>query len=165
MELLRPALEALTARDVRCVVVGGVAVVLHGHARLTADLDLAVDLAPGEARRAIEALTGLGLRPVAPVDPMGFADPETRAAWRAEKGMEVFGMHDPSNPLVLVDLFVENPIPFEELWERSSELDLEGLPIRVASIPDLIAMKRQVGRQEDLADIAALERILEERDG
>ena len=50
--LFEPVLEALNARDVRYVVVGGLAVVLHGHARLTADLDIAVDLSPGQAAKA-----------------------------------------------------------------------------------------------------------------
>ena len=39
MSLFEPIFEALNRQNVRYVVVGGVAVVLHGHARLTADLD------------------------------------------------------------------------------------------------------------------------------
>jgi hypothetical protein len=39
--------------EVRFVVVGGVAVVLHGHLRATKDLDLILDLAPDEVRKAI----------------------------------------------------------------------------------------------------------------
>jgi hypothetical protein len=71
--LFEPIFDALGRADVRYVVVGGVAVV-HGHARLTADLDLAVDLAPEQALRAIETLVELGLRPAAPLDPAEFAD-------------------------------------------------------------------------------------------
>ncbi len=44
MTLYEPVLAALDAAGVRFVVVGGVAVVLHGHPRMTADLDLVVDL-------------------------------------------------------------------------------------------------------------------------
>ncbi len=47
---------ALNRARVRYVVVGGVAVVLHGYPRLTADLDLVVDLAPEQAAAAIDAL-------------------------------------------------------------------------------------------------------------
>jgi hypothetical protein len=49
--LFRPVFEALDAARVRYVVVGGLAVVLHGHARLTADLDLMIDLASEPAAR------------------------------------------------------------------------------------------------------------------
>ena len=38
--------HALNAAGVRDVVVGGLAVVLQGHVRMTVDLDLVVDLAP-----------------------------------------------------------------------------------------------------------------------
>jgi len=41
--LFEPVLAALDANGVRSVVVGGVATVLHGHARLTADLDLDIE--------------------------------------------------------------------------------------------------------------------------
>lgn len=159
-----PIFDALNRAGVRYVVVGGVAVVLHGHPRLTADLDLAVDLSPAQARKAIDALLGLGLRPRAPVDPAGFADPATRSRWIAERGMRVFSMWDPEDPLRVVDLFVENPIDFEELWSRSENVPLSGTTARVASIPDLIRLKRLAGRPEDALDIEALEAILERRE-
>ena len=159
-----PIFQALHAADVRYVVVGGVAVVLHGHARLTADLDLAIDLEPAVARRAIVALTGLGLRPRAPVRAEDFADPAIRSSWKRERGMLVFSMVDPSDPLRAVDVFVDEPIPFAELHERSLTFDIAEVPVRVASIPDLITLKRQAGRPQDEADIAAL-RELEELGG
>jgi len=157
--LFEPIFDALGRADVRYVVVGGVAVVLHGHVRLTADLDLAVDLAPDQALRAIETLVELGLRPAAPVDPAGFADRQTREAWVAERGMRVFSMRDPDDPLRQVDLFAEEPVPFEELWERSELVRLEETSVRVASIPDLIKMKELAGRPVDADDIAQLRRI------
>lgn len=83
--------------------------------RLTADIDLVVDLEPEETRRTIRALCELGLKPRIPVNAEDFADPEIREAWIEDKGMEVFSMFDPSNPLLCVDLFVSYPIPFEEI--------------------------------------------------
>lgn len=70
--------QALQAASVRYLVVGGVAVVLHGHPRFTADLDLVVALEPGNARAAVEALAGLGYRPRPPVDGRLFADSAAR---------------------------------------------------------------------------------------
>ena len=55
-ELLEPIFDALNRADVRYVVVGGLATVLHGYARLTADVDLIVDLVPAEARKTIAAI-------------------------------------------------------------------------------------------------------------
>ena len=157
--LFEPVFQALDRAGVRYVVVGGVAVVLHGHPRLTADLDLAVDLEPEPAVRAIEVLTGLGLRPAAPVDPMGFADPVIREAWVADRGMLVFTMRDPDDPLRQVDLFVQEQIPFEELWSRADLVAVGDVRVRVASIADLIAMKESADRPLDRDDLENLRRI------
>lgn len=61
------ALQALNSAGVRYLVVGGVAVVLHGHLRTTADLDLVVQLERENVLKAVRALAGLGYRPRAPV--------------------------------------------------------------------------------------------------
>jgi len=143
--------------------VGGLATVLHGHARLTADIELVVDLEPSEALRAMQALSDLGLRPRAPVQATEFSDPEKRRQWVEDKGMQVFSFRDPGEPLLEVDVFVTHPIPFEELWQRSEEVRAGAVRIRIASIPDLVALKRLAGRPEDLQDIEALEAILEAR--
>jgi hypothetical protein len=163
MSLIEPVFQALNDAGVRYVVVGGLAVVLHGHARLTADVDLAVDLEDQEARRAIDALVGMGLCPRVPVDPKEFADRSVREGWIRDRGMQVFSMFDPSNPMRVVDLFAENPIPFEDLWAHAQKVSLRTTTVRVASIPDLIHLKRLAGRPQDLADIAHLEAILKIR--
>jgi hypothetical protein len=46
--MFEPIFAALAERGVRFVVVGGVAVVLHGHSRSTVDLDLVIDPESGE---------------------------------------------------------------------------------------------------------------------
>lgn len=153
--------RALNEAEVRYVVVGGLAVILHGHARVTVDLDLVVDLDPAEVRKGIEVLLGLGLTPTVPVDALDFADPQKRSAWISEKNMLVFQMRDPSDDFRKVDLFVKEPIPFSELWDRSVVKTLQTTEVRVCSIDDLIRLKREAGRHIDLSDIEALEVILE----
>lgn len=137
--------------------------VLHGYARLTADLDLAVDLAPAQALKAMQTLLAVGLQPRLPVDATDFADAPTRTSWRRRQ-MRVFSMVDPHDPLREVDVFVENPIDFTELWARSEVVSLGATVARIASIEDLITMKREAGRPQDLADIEALEVIREAGD-
>lgn len=143
--------------------VGGLAVVLHGYARLTADVDLVVDLAPEQAIKAIVALERLGMVPRAPVDAHGFADPGCRRAWIEDKGMRVFSMYDPRRPLIEVDLFVDPPIPVDELLARAELVTIGALRVPVACLADLIAMKRIAGRSKDIEDIAALEAIAHKR--
>lgn len=159
MAIYEPLFRALNDAGVRYVVVGGLAVVLHGHPRLTVVVDLFIDLDPTEARKAIDVLVGMGLRARVPVDPADFADPRIRERWHRERGMEVFSLSDPSNPLRVVDLFVEHPIPFVDLWSRSVPIPLRATVVRVASIPDLVRLKRLSGRPLDTDDIAHLEAI------
>lgn len=161
MKLFAPIFDALNREGVRYIVVGGVAVVLQGHLRSTVDLDLIVDLEPAAAGKAIEVLTGLGLQPRVPVPARQFADPAVRAGWIHDKGMQVFTLLDFDNPLRVVGLFVEHPIPFEELWERSEVLPVGTTEVRVASIPDLIRLKKLPGRPQDRIDIERLQQILE----
>lgn len=163
MSLYEPIFQTLNARGVRYLVVGGVAVVLHGYARLTVDLDLVVDLTTEQALKAVMALADLGFRPRLPVEPEAFADPRQRRDWVQSRNLRVFSMFDPADPLREVDVFVEEPMPFEELWARSVEMPLGTTTVRVVSLDDLVEMKRRAGRARDLEDVAALEEI--HRDG
>ena len=160
MAVFEPLFHALNDAGVRYIVVGGLAVVLQGHARLTADVDLIVDLDAEQAARTIDALVEIGFQPRVPVNPRDFADQSVRESWIRDRGMQVFSMFDPSNPLRAVDLFVSHPIPFEELWARADQVELSDTTVRVASIPDLIRLKRLAGRPLDESDIAHLEAIL-----
>jgi hypothetical protein len=160
---LEPIFAALNQAGIRYLVVGGLATVLHGHARLTSDLDMIIDLQPEQAKKAIELLVGLGFQPRAPVEAAHFADPEMRKAWIEQKGMRVFSMWDPKNPMVEIDLFVDHPILFEELWTESEIMPLSDTTARVVSANHLIQLKRMAGRPQDLIDVEALEAIQKER--
>ena len=159
MSLFLPVFEALNESGTRYVTVGGFAVVMHGHVRLTADIDLVVDLEPDKLKGAVRTLTELGFRPRIPVDAENFADPDIRRSWIEEKGMQVFSLFDPDNPLLGIDLFVSYPLPFEDLYSRSEVMPVRGVDVRVASLSDLIDIKRAAGRATDLQDIEALEEI------
>lgn len=150
---------ALEASGARYLVVGGVAVVLHGHLRFTADLDIALDLAAANVDAALSALEGLGFRPRAPVGLRAFADAEQRAEWERTKGMTVFSLWSPTLPGTEIDLFLSEPLPFEAAWPRRLRADLGGTVVDVASLADLIEMKRRVGRPQDLEDVCALEAL------
>ena len=164
VSLFESLFVALNAAGIRYVVVGGLAVVMHGHPRLTADVDLIVDLSPHEARKAMELFQSLGLKPRVPVDVLDFAAPEERRRWIEEKGMRVFSLFDPNEPMREIDLFAEHPIGFEELWRDSIIMPLSQTTVRVASIPHLIQLKRLAGRPQDHLDIEALQEILRERE-
>jgi len=149
----------LNEHDVRYVIIGGIAVILHGSPRLTADLDIAIDLEPVAAHRAIKALQEAGFIAEIPVDIRQFADETVRRRWIVEKQMKALSLHDRAVPPTVIDILAENPIAFDDLYRRAKEVSLDELTLRIASIPDLIALKRLSGRPEDLRDITELEKL------
>lgn len=159
MSFFLPVFKLLNDAEVRYVVVGGIATILHGYVRATADVDLIIDLHTQEAQKTIRALITAGFKPQAPVDPMEFANVSQRERWIAEKNMEVFSLVHSNTAGLTVDLFARYPVPFDDLWVRSVLMNLDGIEIRVCSIDDLITMKRKVGRHKDLADIEQLVKI------
>jgi hypothetical protein len=153
---------ALQRAEVRYLVVGGVAVVLHGHPRFTADLDLVLALDATNVRAALAALSELGYTPRAPVLAEDLADPRKRADWIRNKGMIVFSLASPAHATTEVDLFVDEPFPFEAAYRRATWAELGDVRVAVASIPDLVEMKRRAGRPQDLEDVRQLEAIARE---
>jgi hypothetical protein len=150
---------ALQQCGARYLVVGGVAVVLHGHPRFTADLDLVLSLEPTNLRNALDALKVLGYRPRAPVAVDEFVDPEIRRSWIEEKGLTVFSLWSAQLPLTEIDVFVEEPFPFEATYARALRADLGFGIVTVASIDDLIDLKTRAGRPKDLEDVRVLRQL------
>lgn len=147
--------SALRSANVRYVVVGGVAVNLHGYQRFTQDVDLVVDLVPDNVQRALQALQSLGYKPNLPVKAIDFADPAIRSSWIRDKGMMVFQMYS-DRSRVTVDIFVEHPIPFDALWSEATTIELPTAAVRIASVDHLTQMKRTASRPQDLVDIEKL---------
>jgi hypothetical protein len=155
---------ALTQRKVRYLVVGGVAVVLHGVPRFTADLDLVLALDTANVLAALDALAGLAYRPRAPVPLLDFADPSARRDWIEAEGLTVFSLWSPDHPATEIDLFIEEPFPFEEVFARATRVDLGENQVTVASIADLIELKRRADRPQDREDIERLLALAEGED-
>ncbi len=158
-------LSALQVAQVRYVIAGGFAVNLHGFLRFTKDLDLLVDLEPANAQRAMQVLGDCGLEPRVPVPLADFADARIRDDWAEHRNMLVFQVWHPDQPFCTGDVFVRNPIDFDDLWNRSVDVSLGGVACRIAGIEDLIAMKSLAGRPQDLRDIEELRRIQRLQEG
>lgn len=156
---VREIFAALDKAHARYVVVGGFAVILHGYTRFTHDLDLVIDLEPKNCAKALEALEAAGLKPRLPVSMRDFANPDIRRDWHENRRMQVFQLWDPHNEQRSVDIFVNEPVKFEELWKASVIKDYDGLRLRIAGINHLIAMKTEAGRARDREDIAKLREI------
>lgn len=141
---------AFRQHDVDFVVIGGIAVLAHGHPRATFDLDFMADLSGGNVRRLAAALEELHARvrgvdaELLGVDP---TDPEQLASG--------------ANWTLVTDAGWLDFMPAAEGARRYEEVAAAAVPVkgdsfRVVGLDDLIRMKRVSGRPKDLDDIAAL---------
>ena len=154
---MEAVVQALNETGARYLIVGGLAVVAHGHLRFTADIDLVLDFDTGNLRGATAALGSLGYRPRAPVSLEDFIDSERRATWVREKGLTVFSLYSSEHAATEVDLFVEPPFDFDQVYARAVRLDVApGLPGTFVGLEDLIALKRRAGRPQDALDVEKL---------
>jgi hypothetical protein len=153
-----------TAR-VRYLIVGAVAINLHGVPRMTADLDLMVELTDRNLRTCVEAIVALGYRPRVPVEATDFLDPAKRREWQESKSMVMFTWIHPARPYEEIDIFLENPIDFESAYAKRKDLRIEDFTIPLASVPDLITLKQISGREQDRSDIEALRQIQRQSGG
>jgi len=151
--------KKLGEKKVRYAVAGGVALVLHGVVRFTADLDLILELSTNNLKNFISAMNELGYKPKVPVEAEDFIEPINREVWRKEKGMEVFSFYHPEIQINLVDVFIEEPIRFDDIEQEIVIFKAEGIEIPVVSKSHLKMLKRKAGRPQDIADVEAIEEL------
>ena len=144
--------KALNDQGARWVLLGGMAVILHGGYHVTQDADIAFQRAKENLDAVKRALESVGARPLRAGD-------EGKFELDYSILMAPF-MHlksDAGN----VDLI--NRLPgidsFEGLYERADVVDVQGVPIRVASIDDLIALKSASNRPKDAEHVAELKSL------
>ncbi len=154
--------KRLDEAAVRYIVVGGVAVNMHGIPRMTYDLDLLVDMEDENLRRLLAILDGWGFRPKIPVDAMDLADAGKRKEWIDGKGMKAFSLVNEKWALSEIDIIVDAPVDYERACAGAVRIVVAGVEIPVISIDDLIRMKEVTGRAQDEADIRYLRQVQDE---
>ena len=149
----------LHRHQVEYVLIGGLAVALHGIERNTMDIDVCIVISPDNLRRMIEAAKELNLSPVLPVPLETLSQIDTLRQWHQQRNLQAFALRTPDLAGVTLDLLLFPPVAPADLCQRAVRLDVSGIPIQLASVDDLIALKQSVGRPIDLADIEHLKRL------
>lgn len=166
LSTLEVIFSALNHDQVKYLVAGGLAVNAHGYQRMTADLDMVIQLNKNNIKTAMNCLATLGYSPIIPVTSDDFANAEKRQYWIESKNMQVLSLQSISHPETTVDLFVTEPFNFDVEYEQSTVAQLSPLlSFRIISINTLIDMKKQANRAKDIDDIEHLQIILSEQNG
>jgi len=152
--------RALNTAEVQYLIVGGLAVNAHGYVRLTRDVDLVLQLDPGNVSKGLNALLDIGYQMSIPAKPEDFANPEMREDWRRHKGMITLKLWSDQHQRTPVDIFVYEPFDFAKEYATATTLEVSpGLVALIVSLEALLKMKRDAGRAQDLIDIEELQRI------
>jgi Nucleotidyl transferase AbiEii toxin, Type IV TA system len=150
-------IRALVDGGVDFVIVGGIAVVLQAMPRFTKDLDICYS----PAQDNLDALGGVlvalrarlrGVAEEVPFVPDG----------RTLRHTQIVCLTTPAGD---IDLLVDpDGAPgYDALRRRADLFELAGRTVAVASIEDMLAMKRAAGRLQDLVDVESLEVAHERR--
>ena len=145
------------AHGVDFVVVGGIAGIARGSAYMTNDLDIAYSRDTENLERLAGALTELDARlRGAPADVPFILDAAT-----LRQGAH-FTFDTSMGPFDVLDRPDGSP-RYEDLKQRAGDAqDVDGVPVHVASIDDLIAMKESTGRPRDTVIASELRMLADE---
>lgn len=152
-------LQSLADEQVQYVLVGGLAVQLHGFLRATFDIDLVLAMNDANLARFIDVAKRYGLTPAIPVPIDSLRNAVQIDQWHREKGMLAFSLREPQVGGSVVDVLVRPEVPFDKLVANAVVGELFGRRVMVAAIDDLLAMKRMANRPKDQLDVIALEKI------
>jgi len=139
---LQDVFKSFQQHEVRYIVVGGVASVLHGVPLATFDLDILIDPTDDNALRLLSALVDAGF---------GTAT-MTNAQEILAHEITVF------NDRVRIDVQTRTPgVFFQDAWRRRKTVTYQGQDLFILSKEDLIASKQASGREVDLEDVHMLQ--------
>jgi len=146
--------ESLNRNEVRYLLVGGLAGVVHGHVRATQDLNLWIQVGAENKDRLILALQ----------------ENEVAGAELLKNTPLVFGWTSVNTGKYGLTLDMGyalkafSELDFDTCYERALLASFDGTPFRVIHLNDLIHEKQATGRLKDLTDVEELQKIQKGRD-
>jgi hypothetical protein len=140
VEALHAASRVLAPRGSRWYVFGAQAVTIWGIPRMSADLDLTIELALDEVPTFVQQMSDNGFR-------LRISEP---GEFVARTGVLPF---EHSGSGLLVDVVVSGPGIEEEFHRRAVPVDVDGVQVPFISPEDLIVTKVLAGRPKDLDDV------------
>lgn len=140
----RDFVNSLNSNHVEYILVGGFSVILHGHSRVTGDMDIWVERSEDNYKKLQKAFYEFHM----PVFDM------TKENFLSHEEWDVFKF---GRKPAAIDIMVKvKGLNFKECFELAKIFEVEGLTIRTLHLNDLIKAKKEAGRLKDLDDIEQL---------
>lgn len=138
---LQDVFASFQKHQVKYVVMGGIAAILHGVPRATFDLDILIEANAENANRLLDALLEAKMGTASLISTEELLSNE----------ITIF------NDRIRIDVQTRTPgLTFEDAWKHRDTMSYQGQEFYVVSREDLIASKLAAGRKIDLEDVRLL---------
>ena len=150
-------------QEVRYMICGGLAINMYGVPRSTADMDIVLDLTEGNIKRFMTAIEDFGYKNALPISLLDLIDETKRKKLVEEKNLIAFSFYSTVYHFVTLDVLVELPFRFNDLWDRKQVRTTTNTAIFLVSVEDLVALKTFSNREQDRLDIESLKKIFPDK--
>ena len=151
-------LQALNEHEVRFVLIGGFAAVIHGSPYVTTDLDVVPDVERDNLTRLSDALRELHARVWTSSEPEGLAFAHDAESLARASMWNLVTDHGRLDLMFLPS----GTAGYEDVARDAIHLMILGTEVDVASLADVIRSKEAAGREKDRLVLPVLRRILEQ---
>ena len=145
--------QSLEKHQVRYALVGGYAVALHGAVRGTVDIDFVIDWELEQLKAVEKSLNELGLVSQLPIDAeqlFHFKD-----EYINNRQLIAWHFYHPKDLSKQVDLIITFDLSNKKILSKT----VGTTTVQLLNKKDLIRMKKQAARPQDLEDIKALKKL------
>jgi predicted nucleotidyltransferase len=142
-------INLLNDKKTKFVLVGGMAVVIHGVTRTTKDMDIFYERTEENCEKVLGVINEFGFQSL---------------KLTVEDLMDSNGYIQLGHEPIRIDLFCDMPgVDFEEVFNASADYSEDRFSVKVIHINHLIENKRKVGRDQDLSDVKKLQKLINKK--
>jgi predicted nucleotidyltransferase len=150
----------LHKQQVKYLLCGGLAVNIYGIPRMTADIDIILAFSLDNVTRFEKVIKQFNYQSVLPFAIHSLVDLSFKKAMVGEKNLIAYSYFNTQANRMAMDVLVDVPLMFEELWGKRTIRKLGEVEIQMVSVEDLIALKKYSNRKQDQEDVILLSKIL-----
>lgn len=149
--LLYEITDAFDKCRLKYAVVGGYGLALHGLVRATMDVDLVLSLTLADFELAEQTLKKIGLQSRLPVRAQDII--KMRKEYIENRNLIAWSFVDYKNPSRQVDILITKDLRKMKI----KKVSVGNRKILVATLEEILKMKKEAGRPQDLIDIENIE--------
>jgi predicted nucleotidyltransferase len=152
--------KKLSQQQIRYLICGGLAVNIYGIPRMTADIDLLLDFTDENIDKFENVIKLLMYQSTIPVSIKTFVNKKERQKIIKDKNLIAYSYFNSQSNYMNLDVLIDVPIAFYELWEKKEERVVDGVSVNIVSVEHLITMKKYANRKQDIDDVILLSKLL-----